>query len=82
MTRTACRFFQPVHRTATHAAGWRGTRLEWHAFYYGYGGTAYVELLARRVRGRTIALVFMYVGGTEAQLAERALVLRSFEARP
>jgi hypothetical protein len=63
-------------------AGWRGARLSWNAWYYDYGGRAYVDVFTRRVDDYALALVFMYVGGTEEQLAERALVLRSFEVRP
>ncbi|MDQ3998468.1 MAG: hypothetical protein M3303_15775 [Gemmatimonadota bacterium] len=80
--RTARRFFQPVERAVVDTAGWQGSRLSWNAWYYDYGGQAFVDVFARRVHDHTLALVFMYVGGTKEQLAERALVLRSFEVRP
>jgi hypothetical protein len=80
--RTARRFFKSAKQTVIDTAAWRGTRLSWDAWYYDYGGPAYVDFFARRVRGHTVALVFMYVGATEKQLAERALVLESFHVRP
>jgi hypothetical protein len=79
---TAAGFFSPVRSTASDSAEWHGTRLRWQAWYYDYGGTAHVEFRVLQLRRRTIALVFMYVGGTRRQLAERGLVMETFRYQP
>jgi hypothetical protein len=79
--RVAHRFFRPVKRTPIDTAGWRGIGLSWDAWYYDYGGRAHVDVFVRHVGAQTLALVFMYAGRTAA-LAERDLVITSFETRP
>jgi hypothetical protein len=57
---SAERFFRPVQKVQADSAGWELTRIFWEGFYYDYGGTAQVEFWSRRIRNRSVTLVFMY----------------------
>jgi hypothetical protein len=75
---TAGRFFPSAKVEEADTVGWRLQRVQWDAWYYDYGGPAYVEFLSRRIRGRTLTLVFMYSGGFEGPVSDRAIILQSF----
>ena len=75
--RAAERFFTPVSRIDADSSGWAMTRLAWNAWYHDYGGTATVEFWSRRIRARTVTLVFMYTPHNEYWRTLKSEILRS-----
>jgi hypothetical protein len=61
--RTARSFFPSATLVGRESAQWHIDRLRWDAWYYDYGAEANLEIFTTIVRGRTVALVFMRVGG-------------------
>lgn len=77
-TETANRFFPASPVSEADTLSWRVQRLSWNAWYYDYGATAQVEFYSRRVRDKTLTLVFMYALRSGKATADRDLILHSF----
>jgi hypothetical protein len=75
---TANRFFPATPVTEADTLGWRVQRLSWSAWYYDYGATAQVEFYSRRVRRKTITLVFMHALAFDRAALDRDLILHTF----
>jgi len=75
---TANRFFPSMPVSEADTLGWKVQRLSWDAWYYDYGATAQVEFYSRRVRDKTVTLVFMHALAFNRAALDRDLILRSF----
>jgi hypothetical protein len=75
---TAKRFFPSTPVAEADTLGWRVQRLSWDAWYYDYGATAQVEFYSRRVREKTLTLVFMHALAFDRATLDRDLILHTF----
>ena len=75
---TANRFFSATPVAEADTLGWRVQKLSWGAWYYDYGATAVVEFYSRRVRERTVTLVFMHALASDRGEKDRDFILHTF----
>jgi hypothetical protein len=75
---TANRFFPATPVAEADTLGWRVQKLSWNAWYYDYGATAQVEFYSRRVRDKTLTLVFMHALAFDKAALDRDLILSTF----
>jgi hypothetical protein len=75
---TANRFFPAKPVAEADTLGWRVEKLSWDAWYFDYGATAVVEFYFRRVREKTVALVFMHALASNRGELDRDFILHSF----
>jgi len=75
---TANQFFRSTPVTEADTLGWRVQRLSWDAWYYDYGATAQVEFYSRRVRNKTVTLVFMHALASDRGIEDRDHIVSTF----